>query len=65
MPVTSSDGGRKKTQVTLTNTKTHVALSHARTVVQPVGATLPFPVEDALDGQVDAVAPSTAARAVP
>src|SRR5215471_9348924 len=41
--VTSSDGDRKKTQVTLTNTKTHVALSQARTVVQLAGATFPSP----------------------
>src|SRR5215467_13701642 len=39
--VTSSDGDRKKTQVTLTNRKIHVALSHARTVVQLAGATFP------------------------
>ena len=43
MWVTSSDGDRKKTQVTLTNTKIHVALSQARTVVQLGGATFPSP----------------------
>src|SRR5215471_13924331 len=41
--VTSSEGDRKKTQVTLTNTKIHVALSHARAVVHPAGAAFPSP----------------------
>src|SRR5215471_1580393 len=41
--VTSSEGDRKKTHVTLTSTKIQVALSQARTVVQLAGAAFPSP----------------------
>src|SRR5215467_7469684 len=69
--VTSSDGDRKKTQVTLTNTKIQDpgSLEPGAQRGPACGSHLPFPAEDALDRQIGSVESSpqheVPARAVP